>query len=108
MAGASEERLASLREMLADEPGDAFLSYSVAMQLKGLERLEEAAEEFARLVERSPDYLASYYHYASVLAGLGQSERGLELARRGQELAEAAGERHAASELADLIDELDG
>lgn len=108
MAGASEERLASLREMLADEPEDAFLRYSVAMQLKGLERLGEAAAEFARLVEGSPDYLATYYHYAGVLHGLGQTERGLELARRGHELAEAAGERHAASELADLIDELDG
>ena len=45
MAGASEERLASLRELLADEPGDAFLSYSVAMQLKGLGRAQEAAEQ---------------------------------------------------------------
>ncbi|MGE0710947.1 MAG: hypothetical protein AB7N76_28285 [Planctomycetota bacterium] len=107
MSAPGEERLESLREMLADDPESPFLRYGVAMQLKGLGRAAEALEEFARLVADSPDYVPTYYHYAALLHAQGD-ERGLELARRGADLAAATGNRHAEAELRDLIDELDG
>jgi len=103
-----EERLASLQEMLAEDPESAFLRYGVAMQLKGLGRANEALVEYERLVRESADYVPTYYHYAALLGQEGREEEGVAVARLGVERAEAAGNSHAKSELLDLIDELDG
>lgn len=101
-------RLASLREMLAEDPTSEFLRYGVAMQLKGLGQAAEALGEFERLVSESPDYVPTYYHYAALLGEEGREEEGVEMAQRGVARAEAAGNAHAKAELLDLIDELDG
>jgi tetratricopeptide (TPR) repeat protein len=103
-----EQRLASLQEMLGEDPTSSFLRYGVAMQLKGLGRAAEALSEYQRLVDEHPDYVPTYYHYAALLGEEGREEEGVALARRGVERAEAAGNGHAKAELLDLIDELDG
>ncbi len=101
------ERLASLQEMLAEDPASTFLRYGVAMQLKGLGRASEALGEYERLVRESADYVPTYYHYAALLGEEGREEEGVAVARQGVERAEAAGNAHAKAELLDLIDELD-
>lgn len=103
-----EERLASLLELLSDDPQSAFLRYGVAMQLKGLGRGAEALSEFERLAREAADYVPAYYHHASLLGELGREEEALVVAREGVERAGAAGNSHAAAELRDLIDELEG
>ena len=46
--------------MLADEPGDLFLRYSLAMELASAERFDEAVEQFKKCLELDPTYLAAY------------------------------------------------
>ena len=55
----SEARLEALREMLVDDPNDAFSRYALAMQLKGLDRHDAALAEMATLVANNPDYVAT-------------------------------------------------
>lgn len=103
-----EERLASLQEMLADDPSSTFLRYGLAMQLKGLGRSQEALAEYEHLVREAPAYVPTYYHYAALLGEEGREEEGIAMARLGIEQAETVGNSHAKAELLDLIDELDG
>lgn len=104
----SEARLEALREMLVDDPADAFSRYALAMQLKGLDRHDEALVEMATLVANNPDYVATYYHYGGLLHASGQTPEGIAIVKRGLEVAQAAGDDHAHRELEDLLDELEG
>lgn len=97
-------RLESLREMLADEPDDAFTRYAVALELVSLGRPAEAQAELATLLEKSPDYVPQYFHHAKVLHGLGRVDEAAALARRGVGVARAAGEADAARELEELLE----
>lgn len=101
------ERLESLREMLADDPEDAFTRYAYAMELRSLERVDEALVEFARLVEGAPDYVATYYQYARALQACGRLPEAQAAARRGVDVAGAQGDAHTQGELEDLLAELE-
>lgn len=100
-------RLASLLEMLADDPDSAFLRYGVAMQLKGLGQREAALSEFQRLLREAANYVPAYYHHAALLGELGRESDALDVARAGVARAEAQGNAHAAAELRDLVAEFD-
>jgi len=99
-------RLDSLREMLRDDPDDAFTRYALAMELRAQGQPDAALEEFARLVERTPDYVPTYYHYGRALLDAGRDEEAEAVVRRGIEVAVASGDDHARSELDDLLDEI--
>jgi tetratricopeptide (TPR) repeat protein len=99
-------RLDALRELLADDPEDAFTRYALAMELKGLGQLDEALAEFGRLVQGAPDYVATYYQYARTLQSKGRVDEAIAMARRGVAVATDAGDDHTRDELEDLIADL--
>ena len=101
------DRLDTLREMLADDPADAFTRYALAMELKGRQRRVEAIAELDTLLREQPDYVAAYYQAAGLLHAEGRTDEAVSVVRRGLEAAERAGEDHARSELAELLDELE-
>lgn len=100
------DRLDALREMLEDDPADAFTRYALAMELKGLGRAAEALPEFERLVADAPDYVATYYQYARALQSVGRVDEAIAMARRGVSVAAAASDDHSRDELEDLIADL--
>ena len=99
-------RLVSLREMLADDPDDAFTRYALAMELKGQARPDDARAELATLLARSPDYLATYFQYGSLLYQAGD-EAAAEVIRQGIEKAAQVGDAHTKSELEGLLAEVE-
>ena len=101
------DRLDTLREMLADDPEDAFTRYALAMELKGRQRRVEAIAELDTLLREQPDYVAAYYQAGGLLHAEGRTDEAVAVVRRGLEVAERAGEDHARSELAELLDELE-
>ncbi|MCW8140999.1 MAG: hypothetical protein KIT58_19020 [Planctomycetota bacterium] len=102
------ERLDALRGMLDDDPDDAFTRYAYAMELRSLERTDEALVEFEGLVATSGDYLATYYQFARALQARGRTAEAVEAARRGVAVATAQGDGHTQAELEDLLGELEG
>ena len=100
-------RLQSLREMLADDPDDPFLRYGMAMEFKGLERLDEALHEFERIRAEHPDYVPAYYHHAATLQNLARDQEAIQVLRDGLTRAEAAQDTHARDELQELLDDLE-
>ncbi len=101
------ERLDTLRGMLDEDPDDAFTRYAYAMELRSLERTDEALAEFARLVEGAPDYVATYYQYGRALQARGRTDEAQAIVRRGVEVAGAQGDAHTQGELEDLLAELE-
>lgn len=101
------DRLEALRAMLAEDPDDPFTRYALAMELKGRGEAAEARRELAALIERAPDYVASYYQYAALLHAAGEPEAAKDVIARGIPVAERAGDDHARRELEDLLEDVE-
>ncbi len=101
------ERLQTLREMLAEDPDDAFTRYALALELKGQGLVAEARAELEGLIERRPEYLAAYYQCGSLLHVEGHPERATLVIRQGIERAVAAGDTHTKGELEDLLEDVE-
>ncbi|MBS1940046.1 MAG: tetratricopeptide repeat protein, partial [Bacteroidetes bacterium] len=67
------ERLAQLHAMLADEPGDRFLRYAIALEKKRNGNMEAATADLESLLREDPKYIACYYQLAVILADLGRT-----------------------------------
>ena len=92
-------RLAMLEQMVAAKPDEAFPRYGLAMEYRKLGRHEDAAAAFAELAERCPDYVPGYLMHGNLLEQMERREQAAAVYDRGVEVAAAAGDDHAVSEL---------
>jgi hypothetical protein len=93
------DRLVMLRRMVEARPDDPFPRYGLAMELAKQGHDEEAERAFAGLVEAHVAYVPTYLMYGNLLARMGRRDRADEIYARGVEVADAAGDEHARSEL---------
>jgi len=102
------DRLAVLRQFIARSPDDPFARYGLAMELVSQGELAEACQAFQDLVDRVPDYVATYLMYGNTLAAIGERERAREMYRRGAEVSLRRGDGHTRSENLAALAALDG
>lgn len=100
------KRLGSLRAMVADDPGDAFGRYALALELRKQGLLEECCREFEELSKVQPGYHMTYYHYGRTLVQLNRREEARAIYEKGIEVTRKAGEEHACEELQAALSEL--
>jgi tetratricopeptide (TPR) repeat protein len=100
------DKVAMLTEILRANPADAFARYGLAMAYAAEGRSEEALREFAETTERNPDYVPAYQMSAQELLKLGRAEDARARLQAGLAACERTGNRHAASEMGALLDEL--
>jgi tetratricopeptide (TPR) repeat protein len=93
-------------ELLAEDPGDPFLRYGLAMDHIGAGEYAEADRCFQQLLQDRPDYVPAYLHAARVLHELGRDDEARELGRRGVVACREAKDEHAAEELEFFLDGL--
>ncbi|MBK7382133.1 MAG: hypothetical protein IPI81_02195 [Flavobacteriales bacterium] len=67
------DRLSQLQALLADEPGDSFLRYAVALELKRLGRAPEAMIWLEQLLTDRPEHIPTYYQLAVMYAEAGRT-----------------------------------
>jgi Tfp pilus assembly protein PilF len=91
--------LERLLALVTEDPGNSFYRYGLAMEYARLERNEEAVHSFAELIERDPQYVASYFQMGRLLQQLGRSEQAREIYLRGITVASQKGDWHAKGEL---------
>jgi hypothetical protein len=96
-------RREKIEALLADDPRDAFLRYSLALELvkegspdRGLPLLDE-------LMRETPAYVPAFFQSGQILAGLGRMDAARTSLRAGIEAARAAGDAHAAGEMAEFL-----
>ncbi len=70
MAGTSRRQ--QIEQMLADDPQDRFLRYSLAMELQKEGEHERSIELLRELMVDQPPYVVAFFMAAKQLAGLGR------------------------------------
>lgn len=99
-------RIETLEGFVAQDPGDVFSRYALALELSKAGRDEEAALHFKEVIARDSTYVAAYYQLGRLLAKTGSVEDAREVYSRGLMAAEAAGDQRTRSELQEALDSL--
>jgi predicted Zn-dependent protease len=102
------DRLALLKEILAQKPNDPFARYGLAMEYSKSGQVEDAMREFAALLQANPDYTAGYFMAAQMLAREGREEEACKMLHDGIAAAQRTGNQHAQSEMEGMLGELGG
>lgn len=98
--------LEQLEKLLAADPGDAFLLYGLAQEHAKQGAHKVAVEFYDRCLVADPAYCYAYYHKARSLDAMEKRDDAVATLRAGLKAAKSAGDSHAASEIAALLDEL--
>jgi tetratricopeptide (TPR) repeat protein len=100
------DRVAMLKEVLGQNPNDAFARYGLAMEYSKSGLVQDALREFASLLSANPDYTAGYFMAAQMLAREGRDEEARKLLRDGIAAAQRTRNQHAQSEMEGMLAEL--
>jgi tetratricopeptide (TPR) repeat protein len=99
-------RLEMLRQVLKENPNDAFARYGLAMEYSKSGAIDSAMTEFNRLLELHPDYTAGYFMAAQALASAGRTGEARQMLHAGIASAARTGNAHAKSEMEAMLAEL--
>ncbi|HET6879493.1 MAG TPA: hypothetical protein VFI31_05040 [Pirellulales bacterium] len=92
-----------IEAMLADEPGDSFLRYSLALELDKEGEHEHSLEMLRGLMDDSPAYVPAFFMSAQQLARLARIDEARAVLRVGIEQARQFGDTHAAGEMSEFL-----
>lgn len=96
-------RRAKIEAMLAEEPGDVFLRYSLAMELDKEGDHDASLAQFTELTRDEPPYVPAFFMAAQQLARLDRIDEARTHLRDGIEAARAQGNAHAAGEMSEFL-----
>ena len=99
-------RLEVLKNMVAQNPNDAFARYGLAMEFSKLGDIERSLEEFGKLLSAHPDYTAGYFMAAQTLASANRTDEAKKMLIDGIASARRTGNSHAQSEMTAMLEEL--
>ena len=95
-------RMEKIEAMLAEDPDDAFLRYSLGMEYASAGDDANAVRVFRELVART-SYVPAYHMGGQALNRLGKIEEACAILREGIAAARAAGDHHALGEMEGLL-----
>ncbi len=101
------DKVAGLKEILEQDPKNAFARYGLAMEHAGRGETEAALGEFAQLLADHPDYTAGYFMAAQTLAKAGRDAEAKQKLVDGLTSARRTGNTHAAREMQAMLDEME-
>jgi predicted Zn-dependent protease len=100
------DRVAALKQILEQNPSDAFARYGLALEYSRAGEVAAALAEFQTLLAAHPDYVAGYQMAGQMLAAAGRVEEACNYLQQGVGAAQRAGNAHARSEMQALLDEI--
>jgi tetratricopeptide (TPR) repeat protein len=100
------DRIAMLNEILAQDPNNAFARYGLALEYSNSGQVEQALEEFKRLLAANADYAAGYFMAAQTLMKSGRKDEAKTMLENGINAAQRKGDSHAASEMQGMLAEI--
>jgi len=98
-----ESRRAKIESMLALEPADQFLRYSLAMELEKEGDHDRSLSGLRELQNDSPPYVPAFFMAAQQLVQLNRVAEARDALRHGIEEARVQGNAHAAGEMSELL-----
>ncbi len=100
-------KIEMLQEILAQQPGDAFARYGLAMAYSAEADFPAAVAQFDTLLATHPDYTPGYFMAGQTLVKAARIPEAKTRLREGIASAQRTGNQHALSEMQQLLDELD-
>jgi predicted Zn-dependent protease len=101
------DRIALLSEVLTQNPSDAFARYGLAMEYSNAGNVEQALDEFGKLLATHPDYTAGYFMAAQTLAKAERTNEAKKMLADGIISAKKTGNSHAQAEMEGMLAELE-
>jgi hypothetical protein len=89
--------------MLAEDPGDVFLRYSLAMELDKEGEHEASLAKFGELTRENPPYVPAFFMAGQQLVRLGRMGEARAILRTGVEAARVQGDSHANGEMSEFL-----
>ena len=99
-------RLEKIQAMLADDPTDTFLRYSLAMEQEKTGQHDASEAGFRELMQDDPPYVPAFFMAAQHLARRERVDEARAMLRDGIEQARHQGDSHAASEMSEFLAQL--
>ncbi len=99
-------RLEALLNLLSKSPKDSFIQYGIALEYVAKKDNVNAEKYFQALLESDPNYVPAYMQYAILKSNLNEIEAAKQLFSKGIIKAKEAGDKRAASEMEEFLDEL--
>lgn len=100
------ERIAQIRALLAKEPEDVFLHYSLGKELASAGKIDEALQAFAECARLEEDDLPARVEAGKCLRAVGRTDEARATFQAALALAQARGEQHTADNLRQQLDGL--
>jgi hypothetical protein len=96
-------RREKIEAMLAEDPGDVFLRYSLAMELDKEGAHDASLAKFRELTVMQPPYIAAFFMAGQQLARLNRMDEASAILREGIDAAHAQEDQHAAGEMSEFL-----
>ena len=96
-------RREKIEAMLAEDPTDTFLRYSLAMELQKEGQHDESLTRFEELMGDNPPHVPAFFMAAKLLLEMDQRENARAKLRSGIEEARKQNDAHAAAEMAEML-----
>jgi tetratricopeptide (TPR) repeat protein len=100
------DRVAMLKEILADNPNDLFARYGLAMEYANTGDTATALAEYEKIVALDPNYVPAYQMGGQLLLNLRRDEEARRWFDKGIAAARRTGNQHAESEMQEVLDTL--
>ena len=102
----SMSRREKIEAMLADDPADTFLRYSLAMELRSEGDHGKSLALLDELMHDDPPMVPAFFMAAQQMVDLDRVDEAREQLRNGIEQARAQNDSHAAAEMSELLSAL--
>jgi len=99
-------RIEILTGFLQQDPGDSFSRYALALEYVKFGQTDDARREFETVMEKDPNYVATYYQLGQLYRTLGLKHEAEKTYRTGINVASRAGDGHTQSELEGALESL--
>ena len=96
-------RREKIEAMLADDPTDTFLRYSLAMEHRSEGNHPESLVRLGELTRDEPPYVPAYFMAAQQLVDLSRINEARTMLRDGIDEARRQSDSHAAAEMSELL-----
>ncbi|TWT96222.1 hypothetical protein [Neorhodopirellula pilleata] len=96
-------RREKIQAMLADDPQDTFLRYSLAMEYRSEGNHEESLRGLGELTRDETPYVPAFFMAAQQLVDLNRINEARSMLREGIDQAREQGNSHAAAEMSELL-----
>lgn len=93
------DRVATFKSFIKQKPDDPFPRYGLAMEYRNTGQHEKAHAVFAELMDKFPDYLATYLMAGGNLESMGRLDEAKGVYKKGIKASGKKGDTHTKGEL---------